>query len=173
VQELQLAMVAVAKPICAEPLTKSCNAQELWKLSRMLNSYYGCSNCTRQLVELLVELVEQLCNDSTAQKPLTCLLCRHAAHMQPNEPDDNPLPTEVHLTYWKRPSQMLVSFVSSVPNLAAGPVTNADLPLLKDVKAFVRYGKSPRNYTSQQISNMTFAYIQNNKKVFRRQSLLL
>jgi hypothetical protein len=27
----------------------------------------------------------------------------------------------------------------------------------------VRYGKWPRMYTSQQISNMTFAYIQNNK----------
>jgi hypothetical protein len=58
---------------------------------------------------------------------------------------------------------MLVSFVSGLPNLAAGPVTNAGLPLLKDVKAFVRSGKSPRKYTSQQISNMTFAYIQNKK----------
>jgi hypothetical protein len=86
-----------------------------------------------------------------------------ALRVQPNEPDDNPLPTQVHLTYWKTPRQMLVSFVSGVPKLSPGPVTSADLPLLKGVKAFVRYGKTPRRYTNQQISNMTYAYIQNNK----------
>jgi hypothetical protein len=83
--------------------------------------------------------------------------------MQPNEPDDNPLPTQVHLTYWKNPCQMLVSFVSGLPKITAGPVTSADLPPLTGIKAFVRYGKSPRKYTYQQISNMTCAYIQNNK----------
>jgi hypothetical protein len=83
--------------------------------------------------------------------------------VQPNEPDDNPLPTQVHLTYWKLPSQMLVSFVTGLLNLANGPVTSADLPPTKDVRAFVRYGKSSGKLSRQQVSNMTFAYMQNNK----------
>ncbi|WIA44097.1 hypothetical protein OEZ86_010448 [Tetradesmus obliquus] len=82
--------------------------------------------------------------------------------VQPNQPDNDPLPQQIHLTYWKQPSLMLVSFVTGLPKQSPSPVTNADLPKLKGVRAFVKYGKSPRNLNSTQVSNMTFAYIQNN-----------
>jgi hypothetical protein len=83
--------------------------------------------------------------------------------MQPNQPDNDPLPQQIHLTYWKGPSQMLVSFVTGTPILSAGPVSSNDLPKTKDVQAIVRYGKVAGKMDSQQVSNMTFAYIQNNK----------
>jgi hypothetical protein len=74
---------------------------------------------------------------------------------------------QVHLTYWKSPDKMLVSFVTGAPKLANGSVMAADLPTatsMASAQPTVRLGTQPGTYTRQlQNNSQTTAYIQNNK----------
>eukprot|EP00882_Tetradesmus_deserticola_P008818 GHRQ01009302.1.p1 GENE.GHRQ01009302.1~~GHRQ01009302.1.p1 ORF type:complete len:430 (+),score=49.17 GHRQ01009302.1:429-1718(+) len=83
--------------------------------------------------------------------------------VQPNDPDNSTLPEQVHLTYWKSPAQMLVSFVTGAPITSLEPVTKADLPVKKNggIGGIVRYGTSA-NKLSTPTRGRAYAYIQNN-----------